>query len=113
MWAGFCAPAFDRVEHRASLDELVEQVLRRVTPRSAVNQQMQAIAAWHGPGRLRQVRCPTTVVHGDADRLMPVGNGMRLARLIPDARYVELANVGHIVPVEAGSDLVSIIHGGG
>ena len=113
MWSCFCAPGFDRVEHRASLDDLIEQVLRRVTPRSAVNHQMQAIAAWHGPGRLGQVRCPTTVVHGDADRLMPVGNGTRLAQLIPDARYVELANVGHIVPMEAGPDLVSIIDRGG
>ena len=33
---------------------------------------------------------PTTVVHGTEDPLIPVRNGMRIAQLIPGARYVEL-----------------------
>ena len=32
---------------------------------------------------------------------MPVRNGMRIAQLIPGARYVELPGVGHLVPYEA------------
>ena len=39
------------------------------------------------------------------DPLMPVGSRMRLARLIPGARYVELAGVGHLVPQEAGAEI--------
>ena len=70
---------------------------------------MTAIAAWHGPRRLAAIACPTTVVHGDADPLMPVGNGMRLARLIPGARYVELAGVGHLPPLEAGDALADVM----
>ena len=70
---------------------------------------MRAIAAWSGPRRLRRIACPTVVVHGDHDRLMPVGNGMRLSRLVPGAEYVELPGVGHLVPMEAPERLVAIV----
>ena len=44
---------------------------------------------------------PTTVVHGSEDPLIPVRNGMRIAQLVPGARYVELPGVGHLVAYEA------------
>jgi pimeloyl-ACP methyl ester carboxylesterase len=110
MWTAFCAPGFGQ-EHPELVAELVGQTLQRVTPRTAVDTQMRAMAAWHGSERLRTLQCPTVVVHGDADRLMPVGNGMRLAQLIPGASYVELPDVGHIVPMEAGHKLAAIIEG--
>ncbi|MCU1502110.1 MAG: alpha/beta hydrolase fold protein, partial [Ilumatobacteraceae bacterium] len=78
LWTSFCAPGFGET-HPELVDELVGQVVARMTPAAAVNTQMRAIAAWYGPGRLRASACPTVVVHGDQDRLMPVGNGMRLA----------------------------------
>ncbi len=108
MWAHLCGPGFG-ARHPDRLDELVEQVRRRVTPAAAVNAQMRAIAAWSGPRRLRRITCPTVVVHGDHDRLMPVGNGMRLSRLVPGAEYVELPGVGHLVPMEAPERLVAIV----
>ena len=48
-------------------------------------------------------------MHGDLDQLMPVGNGMRLAQLIPDARYVELRGTGHLVALEAGDELAALL----
>ena len=76
-------------------------IARRPTPRFAVLDQARAIAAWHGAHRLRRLTAPTTVVHGAEDPLIPVRNGMRIAQLIPGARYVELPGVGHLVPYEA------------
>jgi 3-oxoadipate enol-lactonase len=100
IWAELCGPGFATTRPDL-VDELVAQVLARPTPKAATFRQMGAIAAWHGPRRLGAIACPTTVVHGDVDPLMPVGNGMRLARLVPRARYVELAGVGHLPPLEA------------
>jgi pimeloyl-ACP methyl ester carboxylesterase len=37
---------------------------------------------------------------------------MRLARLLPDARYVELPGVGHLVPLEAPDRLAEAIEAG-
>jgi len=49
------------------------------------------------------------VLHGVADDLIPVGNGMRLARMIKGARYVELVGVGHLIPLEAPEMLTDVI----
>jgi pimeloyl-ACP methyl ester carboxylesterase len=110
-WAGLCGPGF-AAAHPDRIAELVDQILERPTPRVTTSRQMTAIAAWHGPRRLASISCPTTVVHGDVDPLMPVGNGMRLARMIPGARYVELAGVGHLPPLEAGDAVADVIEQG-
>ena len=48
--------------------------------------------------RLRSLRVRALVVHGDADILVPVENGRRVAAAIPQARYIEVAGMGHDVP---------------
>lgn len=108
VWAPQSAPGF--AERNPELfEELAGQILERVTPRPAVINQLRAISAWSGARRLGSIKAPTTVVHGLLDELSPVGNGMRLARLIPGARYVELPGVGHLVPLEAPDALTSAI----
>ena len=107
-WPG---PGFG-AEHPEAVDAMAEAIARRPTPRFAVLDQARAIAAWHGAHRLRRITAPTTVVHGTEDPLMPVRNGMRLAQLIPGARYVELPGVGHLVPYEAPTAVASLITDG-
>ena len=108
VWEPQSAPGFaDR--NPALFEELAGQILERVAPRAAVINQLRAIAAWSGAGRLERIVAETTVVHGVSDELIPVGNGMRLARLITGARYVELAGVGHLVPLEAPDVLTDAI----
>lgn len=108
LWEPQCAPGF-AARHPERLDELIGQVLERPSPRAAVVNQLRAIAAWTATRRPAAITAPTVVVHGDLDELMPVGNGMRLARLVPGARYVELPGVGHLVPLEAPDELAAII----
>jgi 3-oxoadipate enol-lactonase len=95
--------------HPEMFDELGDQIMRRITPRSGLVNQARAIMSWHGPGRLQLVSAPTTIVHGDQDPLIAVDNGRRLAQLIPAARYVELAGVGHLVTHEAGETLIGVL----
>jgi pimeloyl-ACP methyl ester carboxylesterase len=56
---------------------------------------------WGHAERLGAIRAPTVVVHGEEDSFIPVENGRKIAELIPDAKYVELPGVGHLVPHEA------------
>lgn len=107
-WSRLTAPGFAE-ENPAVMDELVAQIVRRPTPHACVLAQVRAIAGWHGPHRCGRIAVPTVVVHGTRDPLMPVGNGMRLARLIPQAQYVELPGVGHLVAHEAGDDLLDVL----
>jgi pimeloyl-ACP methyl ester carboxylesterase len=108
VWSRNTAPTFNS-EHPEVLDEIAAQITRRVTPRQRIVDQLRAIRSWHGSDRLRRLDVPTTIVHGVQDPLMPVGNGMRLSRLIPGATYVELDGVGHLVPQEAGDELLKIV----
>ena len=110
LWGQYAAPSF-YAAHPEVFDEIAEQIMCRVTPRRRVLDQLRAVRSWRGADRLRRLDVPTTVIHGDQDPLMPVGNGMRLARLIPGAEYVELAGTGHLLPHEAGDDLLSIVGG--
>lgn len=108
LWSGNCAPRFSEA-HPELMAELVAQIVARPTPRAALYDQMRAIGAWGGARRLRTLTRPTLVVHGDADPLMPVRNGMRIAQLIPAARYVELRGIGHLIPLEAGPRLLELV----
>lgn len=38
---------------------------------------------------------PTLVIHGREDRIIPVAHGRRLAKALPDARYLEVPGAGH------------------
>jgi 3-oxoadipate enol-lactonase len=99
-WGATVAPGFAS-ERPELMDELVDRISERPTPLGGVLAQMRALATWTGPDRLARITSPTIVIHGREDPLFPVGNGMRLAQLIPGARYVELPDVGHLVPFEA------------
>jgi pimeloyl-ACP methyl ester carboxylesterase len=46
------------------------------------------------------IAAPTLVVHGRHDRMVPVGNGERLAERIPGARLRILEESGHLYPTE-------------
>ena len=110
-WATVAAPGF-AAAHPDRIDEMAASIARRPTPRFAVLDQARAIAAWSGAGRLRAVTVPTVVVHGTEDPLIPVRNGMRIAQLVPGARYVELPGVGHLVPYEAPDAVADIVESG-
>jgi 3-oxoadipate enol-lactonase len=107
-WARMTGNGF-AAAHPEVFDELGDQIMRRITPRSGRFNQARAVMSWHAPGRLQLVSAPTTIVHGDQDPLIAVDNGQRLARLIPAARYVELAGVGHLVTHEAGETLIAVL----
>jgi pimeloyl-ACP methyl ester carboxylesterase len=107
-WEAVTGPGFHARQPRA-MGEMVRTIVQRPTPRGAVLDQARAIAGWSGAGRLRRLEVPVTVVHGSDDPLIPVRNGMRLAQLIPDARYVELPGVGHLVPHEAPDTVARLV----
>jgi len=62
--------------------------------------QLSAILGHHTSPRLNRITCPTLVLSGDQDRLVPVQNAHVLARLIPNAKLVILQGAGHVFPLE-------------
>jgi pimeloyl-ACP methyl ester carboxylesterase len=64
-----------------------------------IARQAKAIRADGDRGaELQRLAVPTLVMHGDRDTLIDKSGGRRTAELIPGARYVEIAGMGHDYP---------------
>ncbi len=71
--------------------------------------QIGAVVRHETEKRLHEVRAPTLVVSGDADRLVPVENSRRIAELIPGARLVEFRGAGHAFPFEREDETIALV----
>ena len=80
----------------AALRERLTIALRRAYRPRGLMRQIAAVAADSGREKLlARIACPTLVLHGDADPLLPIACGLDTARRIPGARFVPLAGMGH------------------
>ena len=66
-------------------------------PRDTKAQSRQVAAPWHGP-KLRELRKPVLVLHGDRDPILRVSAARATAKAIDGARLVILTGVGHDLP---------------
>lgn len=103
----FAAPGYQAPDSR--LEEFAAQNLVRATGRYGAFCQARAINAWRGPHRLSMIYTPTVIIQGGRDRLVVPANGHRLAELIPGAKYIELPEVGHLIPWEATETLSQLV----
>jgi pimeloyl-ACP methyl ester carboxylesterase len=62
--------------------------------------QFQAVLGHDVTSRLGNIHIPTLILHGGADRIIPVENGRILADCIPGARLVIYPNAGHLFFIE-------------
>jgi pimeloyl-ACP methyl ester carboxylesterase len=58
--------------------------------------------------RLRRITARTLVVWPSQDKLIPVAHGRRYAELIPDAKFVEVADCGHAMYFEQPAQFAEI-----
>ena len=78
-----------------TVEQFIAKTLEYATPVLGFRRQSQAIMAHDTYHRLPQIKAPTLVISGTADRLIPVENSRLLASRIPDAELVILEDVGH------------------
>jgi 3-oxoadipate enol-lactonase len=62
--------------------------------------QLQGILGWESYSRLPRLNVRTLVIHGETDRLVPLGNGELIAGRIPGAKLVRLPHASHIFPTD-------------
>ncbi len=58
--------------------------------------QIEGVNRWTSSTRLDQLACPTLVLHGRNDRLIPMQNGEYLARHIPGAQLRVIDHASHV-----------------
>jgi len=51
---------------------------------------------------LAKVATPTLLLHGSADRIVPLAQAQRLAAMLPNARLMDIPDAGHLLPLTRG-----------
>ena len=83
------------------VDQYIAKSLEYIIPLHGFIRQAEAIMTHDTYDRLLQIKAPTLVISGTADRLVPLENSRLLASRIPNAELVLLENVGHGFFIEA------------
>jgi pimeloyl-ACP methyl ester carboxylesterase len=89
--------------------KITEAVDRAYHPAGFMRQARAIMGAQSRLQRLRALRIPALVVHGDADILVPVENGRLVAAAIPNARMLEIPGMGHDIPRRTWPEVVDAI----
>lgn len=77
---------------------LQRSLRRSFRPAGTVRQLLAIAASGDRSAQLRQIRCPTLVLHGDADPLVPLAHGRDCARKIAGAQLDIVPGMGHDLP---------------
>jgi pimeloyl-ACP methyl ester carboxylesterase len=85
--------------------ELTRAMADDVGAEAFVRQQRAIIARADSRPLLETIACPTLVVHGADDAVIPVENGEELASAIPGARLVRFEACGHVVTAERAREM--------
>jgi pimeloyl-ACP methyl ester carboxylesterase len=98
--------AFDEERVRRHAAEAYE---RDNDPAGTGRQLAAILASGDRTPRLRELRVPTTVIHGRKDPLVPFRGGKATADAIPDAKLIAIPGMGHDMPREVWPQLVDAI----
>lgn len=83
----------------AAVADRLRHAMRRAYRPTGLMRQMAAVGADVGrETALSRIGCPTLVLHGDADPLVPIACGRDTARRIAGARFVAIPGMGHDLP---------------
>ncbi|WP_457279465.1 alpha/beta fold hydrolase [Polaromonas sp. P5_D5] len=94
----------------AEIREKVAAAAQRSFHPQGVLRQMVAVAADGARASvLARVTAPTLVVHGQADRLVPMACGQDTARRIPGARFESIEGMGHDLPPGVVDRLLALL----
>ncbi|WDM44354.1 alpha/beta hydrolase [Microbacterium luteolum] len=88
--------------HSNEYEDVIQARLTYPTSSAIWREQYKACERFLQTGaRTAELAVPTLVIHGGADRVLPADNGRAIARMLPDARYRELPDAGHLLHLEA------------
>lgn len=79
---------------------------RRADPQKAALQSDALAVRADRWADLPKIACPSLLMWGVHDQFSPASDGLRMAGLIPHARYVEIADCGHLPSLETPDEVV-------
>lgn len=88
---------------------MVQARTQEMVDLAAFQRHFNAILGHGTADRLRSLQIPVLVMHGESDRMVKFENGPLLAGLIPEAELITIPGAGHLLPIEATSEVISAI----
>lgn len=111
MWPALTTQ--EMIDKRDFLERMLQVSLAKPTPVDTILKQAVAIAGYNTYDRLPTIDKPTLVIHGDADRLIPIGNGRIVQARIPGSRLEIIPGAAHMFfwerPKESGALVTSFL----
>ncbi len=89
----FIGEVFSEPDSQATIDEVVDIALQ--ADHAMLLQQAAELDWDEAPHHLKDVRCPTLIIHGAADRSLELASIKAIAARIPSVRLVLLDGLGH------------------
>lgn len=92
------------------IDMMVKNMLKSHTESSAQGRaraQYNATVGFDGTVLAREIRCPTLVLTGTDDEVIPAQNSMEISKLIPQAQVKTFADMGHLLLIEDPENFVA------
>lgn len=77
--------------------------------RFAVVRQQESVANWTSAGRLGAIRCPSLVICGADDGMVPPENSRQIAAQIPGARLELIPQCGHLPMLEKPEEVARLV----
>jgi 3-oxoadipate enol-lactonase len=78
----------------------VKQLIREGTPEGVAAAQRGMALRPDSVPTLARIGCPTLVLHGEEDQIIPLGEAMRIAATVRGARLVRIPAAGHVPNLE-------------
>ena len=78
-------------------------------PEGTTRQLAAILASGSRREKLKSLKVPTLVIHGDADPLVPIEGGKDTAAAIPGAKLLIIEGMGHDIPVEVVPQIIQAI----
>lgn len=97
LWRLLQSPAYPMSEEQVK-DNILRAYRRCYYPQGLFRHLAAILANGDRTPLLRQIRVPTLVIHGTADRMVPLGGGKDTARQIAGARLHIVEGMGHNLP---------------
>lgn len=93
-------------EHGQGAADRFLAMARRADPRKVALQSDALAVRADRWSDLSRIGCPSLLMWGVHDQFSPAADGLRMAGLIPHARYVEIAECGHLPTLETPEEVV-------
>jgi proline iminopeptidase len=108
LWQAIGSPTYPTPEKQ--LRRRVARALRRnCCPGGVVRQILAVAASGDRTPQLRTIAAPALVIHGAADRMLPLACGEDTAQAIPNARLEIIEGMGHDLPTQLLERLLALI----